>query len=282
MILYNDYLRSKYGCKVYRIAVDAGFRCPGRCSYCNENGSRSPYTDPKQTVEEQVRKRIEYLKDKKRAAKFIIYFQAFTNTNASAKKLKEIYDKALGFDGIVGLSIGTRPDAVDREKIELISSYKNRYEVWIEFGLQSSNDETLKNIGRGHSYADFARAVKLAKEYGILVSAHVILGLPGETKKDMMATAEKLNELKIDGVKVHPLHILRGSALETPYREGKLKLLAEDEYVELAREFIKRLPDDVIIQRMTGQGGKLDHIAPAWALNKLNTIEKMRKCLAHR
>ena len=279
MILYNDYLRSKYGCKVYRIALDAGFSCPnlnsGGCIYCNSKGSRASYIDPALTIQKQLEIRIKYLKETKNAKKFIAYFQAHTNTYASIDKLRAAYDQVTGFDGIVGISIGTRPDAIDREKLKMIASYKNRYDLWLEYGLQSIHDKTLKSINRGHTFDDFSIAVKLAKEFGIPVCAHVILGLPGETKSDMMATAKKLAGLKIEGIKIHLLHILKGSKLEELYRQGKIGLLEQDEYAGLAREFLSNLSPDIIVQRLTGQGSKDDHIAPAWALDKAGTIKKI-------
>ena len=276
MQLYNDYLKQKYGTKVYKIAIDAGFSCPGRCIYCNNKGSRASYINPIDSVKEQIRKRIEFLKKYKNAKKFIAYFQAFTNTYAPVDKLKQIYDEIAGFNEIVGLSIGTRPDAVDSEKLKLIASYKDRYEIWIEYGLQSIHDKTLKLINRGHSFDDFLKAASLTKEFGIPVCAHVILGLPGETKEDMMATAGKLTELKIEGVKIHLLHILKGSELEKQYVQGKVKLLEREEYINLVCEFLKNLPPDIIVQRLTGEGNQEDHIAPLWALDKLKTVNMIR------
>jgi radical SAM protein (TIGR01212 family) len=276
MILYNDYLKSKYGCKVYRIALDAGFTCPGRCIYCNHNGSRAVYIDSGDTIKEQIKKRMAYLKEANKAKKFIAYFQAFTNTNAPVDKLKKAYDEVSGFDDIVGISIGTRPDSVDRKKIQLIASYKKSYEVWIEYGLQSAHDKTLQLINRGHTYDDFLKAYGLAKEYGLLVSAHVILGLPGEKKEDMIETAKKLSALKVDGIKIHLLHVLRGSELENMYYQGKVRLLEQKEYVELVCDFLRNLSPGIIIQRLTGEGRREDHIAPLWALDKIDTINKIR------
>ena len=275
MILYNNYLRTKYGCKVYRIGLDAGFSCPGRCIYCNSNGSRASYIDPKESVKEQLEKRIKYLKEAKGAKKFIAYFQAFTNTYAPVEKLKKVYDEAIGIDDIVGISIGTRPDAIDREKLDLIASYKDRYEMWLEYGLQSAHDKTLKLINRGHTFEDFLNAIKLTKEFGVPIAVHVILGLPGETKADMVETAKRLSELRIDGIKIHVLHILKGSALERLYNEGKVKILNQDEYVDMACAFLNNLSPDIIIQRLTGQGSRSDHVAPLWALDKIDTINKI-------
>ena len=292
MNLYNDYssyLKTKYGCKVYRIGLDAGFSCPNRdpgkgsgCIYCNEEGSRSSYTHPEEPVAEQLASRIEYLKLKKDAQKFIAYFQAFTNTHAPVNKLKEIYDKVLPFKDVVGISIGTRPDAVDREKLKLIASYKDRYEVWLEYGLQSIHDRTLEMINRGHTFRDFTDALKLAKEFGIPVSSHVILGLPGEAKSDMLETAKRLSELKIDGVKIHLLHVLKGSALEKLYHEGKVRILEQDEYAELVCDFLEYLSGNILIQRITGEGPRYNHIAPLWALDKVGTINKIKEELLKR
>jgi len=293
MRLYNDYssyLKNKYGCRVYRIALDAGFSCPNRdgtkgrggCLYCNEDGSRAAYSEPQNPVEKQLSDRIEHLKRTKDAKKFIAYFQAFTNTYGPVDALKSVYDKVLPFKDIVGISIGTRPDSIDREKLSLIASYKDRYEVWLEYGLQSIHDKTLTAMNRGHNYKDFTSALTLTREFGILVSCHVIIGLPGESRQDIMETAEKLTELKIDGVKIHLLHILKGSQLETMYREGKVRLLEREEYVELACDFLERLSNDIVIQRLTGEGPRESHVAPDWALDKTGTINRIRETLERR
>jgi len=283
MLLYSDYLRAKYGCKVYRIAVDAGFTCPNRdgtkgkggCLYCNENGSRAAYIEPSNTVRKQLETRIDYLKANKGGKKFIAYFQPFSNTYAPIDILKKNYDQITPFDDIVGLSIGTRPDTVDEEKLSLIASYREKHEVWIEYGLQTMHNRTLKAINRGHTFGDFIRAVELAKNRHIPVCAHVILGLPGETREEMLETAKKIRQMGIEGVKIHVLHVLKGSALEDLYNSGKVRLLGEDEYVDLVCAFLRCLPEDIIVQRLTGQGSREDHIAPEWAFNKNGTIRKI-------
>lgn len=285
MKLYNDYgsyLKKRYGAKVYRISLDAGFSCPNRCLYCNKNGSRSSYADPKKPVKEQLSGRIEYLKKSRGASKFVAYFQTFTNTNSPVNRLKEAYDQILPFKEIVGLSIGTRPDCVDPDKLRLISSYKNRYEVWLEYGLQSIHDRTLKAINRGHNFDDFLRAYDETKKLSIPVCVHVIIGLPGETKEEIIGTARKLTELKVDGVKIHLLHILKGSKLEKLYNDGLVKVLEQGEYVELVCDFLENLSEGIIIHRLTGQGNREDHIAPLWALDKAGTIEKIEETLRKR
>jgi radical SAM protein, TIGR01212 family len=287
---YNSYLKQKHGCKVYRVGLDAGFSCPNRdgtkgsggCIYCNADGSRSSYTDPEYPVGKQLSSRIEYLKKKYWPSKFIAYFQAFTNTYAPAKKLKAVYDLVLPFKEVIGISIGTRPDCIDREKLELITSYKDRYDVWLEYGMQSMHDRTLKVINRGHTFKDFLHAFDLTKRSGIAVCVHAILGLPGETKGDMIATARKISEIGANGVKIHLLHILKASALEGLYGEGRVALLEQDEYVELVCDFLENLSPDIVIQRLTGEADRENHIAPLWALDKTGTIEKIRKTLERR
>jgi radical SAM protein (TIGR01212 family) len=279
---YSSYLKERYGAKVYRISLDAGFSCPHRCLYCNEDGSRSPYADPKRPVKEQLSSRIEYLKKSRDASKFVAYFQAFTNTNSPVNRLKEVYDQILPFDEVIGLSIGTRPDCVDPDKLELIASYKERYEVWLEYGLQSIHDRTLKAINRGHDFNDFLTAYNDTKKLSIPVCVHVIIGLPGETREDIIGTARKLTELKVDGVKIHLLHILKGSGLEKLYKNGGVRVLTQEEYVELACDFLENLSEDIIIHRLTGQGKRGDHIAPLWALDKSGTIRKIEEALVKR
>ena len=293
MRLYNDYttyLKSKYGARVYRIPLDGGFSCPNRdgtkgiggCIYCGNGGSRSACVNPEESVKEQLASRIDHLKKRKGAAKFIAYFQAFTNTYASPGTLKAVYDQILGFKEIVGLSIATRPDAVDADKLQLISSYAGRYEAWVEFGLQSIHNRTLETINRGHTFEDFLAAYNLTKKEGIPVCVHVILGLPGETRDDMLKTARALAELKVDAVKIHLLHVLKDSPLEKSYNEGRVALMTQPEYVEMACDFLENLSPEIIIQRLTGEGNRSNHVAPSWALDKVGTIDKIRGTLAAR
>lgn len=287
---YNTFLKNKYGCKVYRIGIDGGFSCPNRdgikgsggCLYCNDNGSRSAYSGPGKNIGEQITARIGQLKNKDGAAKFIAYFQAFTNTYASVETLKKRYDQILGFDEIVGLSIGTRPDAIDDDKLKLISSYADRYDVWIELGLQSIHNRTLEKINRGHTFEDFLKALKDVKKFNIPVCAHIILGLPGETREDMLETARTISKLNIDSVKIHLLHILKDSPLERLYRDGKVPIMSQHEYVELVCDFLENLSSGIIIQRLTGEGDRISHIAPEWALDKMSTINRINEVLNNR
>lgn len=287
---YDSYLKNKYGCKVYRIALNAGFSCPNRdgtkgadgCIYCSDKGSAASYAKIGTGVREQLTSGIARYKDMVGTKKFIAYFQAFTNTYAPIDTLKSTYDAVLGLDRIVGISIATRPDAIDREKLKLISSYAPEYDVWMEYGLQSMNDRTLKAINRGHAFRSFVDAVEMTKKFGLPVCAHVILGLPGETNEDALKTAGAINCLGLDGIKIHLLHVLRNSRLEDLYNEGRVDLLEKNEYVELVCDFLERLDPKIIVQRLTGEGGRSDHIAPAWALNKIAVINEIGETLKKR
>ncbi len=269
---YSKYLEDLFNCKVYKITIDAGFSCPNRdgsisydgCIFCDSGGSFSQAHSSRLSVEEQVEAGINKLEKRFKAKKFIAYFQAFSNTYADINTLKQVYDKAFLNEKVVGLSIGTRPDCIDSEKIELISSYAKNKEVWIEYGLQSVHDKTLKLINRGHTVQDFYDAVKLTKDKGIKICAHVIIGLPGETHDDMLKTADILANLGIDGVKIHLLCVLKGTKLEEMYKNNEVKILETDEYISLTCDFLEKLPPQTVIQRLAGTGLKPIQVAPKW------------------
>jgi len=269
---YSKYLEDLFNCKVYKITIDAGFSCPNRdglisydgCIFCDSGGSFSQAHSSCLSIEEQIEEGIKKLEKRFKAKKFIAYFQAFSNTYADINTLRQVYDKALLDDKVVGLSVGTRPDCIDVEKIKLISSYSKDKEVWIEYGLQSVHDKTLKLINRGHTVQDFYDAVKLTKNKGIKICAHVIIGLPDETRDDMLKTAEVLGNLGIDGVKVHLLCVLKGTKLEEMYKNNEVKILETDEYISLTCDFLERLPPEMVIQRLAGTGLRPIQIAPKW------------------
>jgi hypothetical protein len=208
---FKNYLKDKFpGLKVYKIALDAGFTCPhrsadtraGGCIYC-ENRSFSPYArlPIRPPISEQIAKAMDFYRQRHKADKFIIYFQAYTNTLGPVDKLKALYDEALAHQDVVGLAIGTRPDCVPDKTLDLITGYTKRYDVWLEYGLQSAHDKTLEFINRGHKYSDFEDAVKRTKGRGISIAAHLILGLPGETKADMLESVQKVIDLGVDPVR---------------------------------------------------------------------------------
>ncbi len=277
---FSKYLEEKFGTKVYKITLDAGFSCPNRdgtissegCIFCDEQGSFSLSHSSLLPIREQVKEAIRNLPARYNAKKFLAYFQAYTNTYGSLNFLKKTYDEAFSDDRIVGISIGTRPDCVDIKKIKLISTYPN---PWIEYGLQSVHNKTLKLINRGHDFETFLRSYELTKKFDIKVCVHVILGLPDETYDDMIQTALTLQKLRPDGVKFHVLTVLRGTKLHELYLQNKLKLMSEDEYCNILCDFLELLPPDTTIHRTAGTGLIDELIAPLWVKNKFETQNKI-------
>lgn len=280
---YSEYLRKTFSKKVYKITLDAGFYCPNRdgkisyggCLFCDEVGSFSRCNDIELSIQEQIKTSIEKLSNQFKAEEFIAYFQSYSNTYGSIEKLKEIYDSVFFDDRIVGISIGTRPDCVDNEKLDLISTYKN---PWIEYGLQSANDETLRLINRGHDFECFKNAVIETKKRGISVCAHIILGFENETRKDMLETAKKLAELNIDGIKIHMLTVLKDSPLYKKYQEKPFYLMNMEQYCEIVCDILEILPKTCSIQRIAGTGFSETTIEPKWVNRRfeiLNLIDKM-------
>lgn len=287
---YSTYLKQKFGCRVYRIPIDAGFTCPtrdgtisrGGCAYCDPRGSASAVSDKKLGVREQMIKGMEAARKRYKAEKFIAYFQAFTNTYAPTARLKRIYDEAADFPGVVGLAIGTRPDCVPDEALNLIASFTPRFESWVEYGLQSAHDSTLSAIRRGHTVAQFSDAARRTAQRGIKVCAHAILGLPGETGEMMNETARFIAALPVDGVKIHLLHILKESPIEAPYREGAIPVLSQEEYVALVCDFLELLPPGMVVQRLTGEAPRANLLAPLWALDKHAVLDAINAELERR
>ena len=280
---FSEYLKNKFGKKVYKITLDAGFSCPNRdgkissggCIFCDDGGSFSRAHSKLLSVQEQVQEGIHNLSTRFKALKFMSYFQAYSNTYKPVNELKNIYDASLCHPDIVGISIGTRPDCVDEAKLNLIASYTNNYETWVEYGLQSMHDKTLRFINRGHDFETFVKAYNLTKQRGINVGVHVILGLPGETKEDMLTTIKTLAEMGVDGVKFHCLCIFPNTKLYDMYEAGEIKLLEEDEYVDIACDCIELLPSDTTIHRLGGNGLQAIKVAPKWLNKKFEILNKI-------
>ncbi len=276
---FNEYCRDRFGGRVERLAIDAGFSCPNRtsrtaggCVYCGPRGSRAPYVDCQQSVSEQLAKRISELK-RRPAVKYAPYFQAYSNTYASVSKLRRLYQEALNVSGTVMLIIGTRPDCLEQATLDLLAGLNERVEIWLELGLQSAQDQTLKRIKRGHDFACFSRAVRAARRRKLKVAAHVMLGLPGEGRREIMMTAESLAALPLDGIKIHSLHVVRDSALATEFVAGKVKLLGREEYVAWTCDFLERLPANIVVGRVTGEAPREILVAPQWCLDKMSVIK---------
>ena len=281
---YRDYLKQLFPFRVYKIGLDAGFTCPNRdgsvayggCVYC-ENRSFSPNSkDAKRSVSEQIVSGMEFYRRHFKAEKFIAYFQAYTNTYGPISLLDNLYKEALTFPDVVGLSIGTRPDCLPDEIIDLLSCYSKKTHLWVEIGLQSMHEDTLKWMNRGHSFDQFVDAITRVKLKGLRVCVHVILGFPGETHEMMMQTADILAGLNIDGLKIHHLYVAENTMLEKMYEKGGMNLLSLDEYIHTVCDFLERIPPNVAIQRLTGELTGDYLIAPKWGASKmviLTTIE---------
>ncbi len=271
----SGFFREKFGSPVYKIPLDAGFSCPNRdgttgesgCSFCY-NPSFSPCSKDRDSssgplaVSEQVKKGLQH----KPGAKHLAYFQAYTNTYSSPERLKSLYDEALEFPSVVGLSIATRPDCISEEVLKILEKYTQRYHVWIEYGLQSAHDRTLEKINRGHGAAAFEEAMRQTRGRGIYTCAHIILGLPGENSDMMLKTIDFLNRTKVDGVKFHHLQVIKGTGMEKQYRQGQIKLFKREiDYYPVLCDCIEQLSPAIVIHRLAGQvtsDGLL--IAPQW------------------
>jgi radical SAM protein (TIGR01212 family) len=282
---FTTYLKAAFGQRVQKITVDAGLSCPNRdgtlsfggCIYCNPRGSGTGAHRRGLSITEQLVQGKAALFRRYKAEKFIAYFQSFSNTYAPLEHLRRLYQEALSVDGIVGLSVGTRPDCVQEPVIELLEKISRDRMVWIEYGLQSACDRTLARINRGHDAARFLKAVRMTRGRGIRICAHVILGLPGESRQEMMETADFIAASGIDGVKIHLLYVVGGTELENMYRAGSYRCLGQDEYASLVCRFIERLPEKMVIQRLTGDPHRQELVAPAWSLDKGGTLSMIRE-----
>lgn len=286
----NSYFRQRFGVRVHKLTVDAGLTCPNRdgrvgtggCIYCNARGSGTGAHTRGLSITEQLEAGKAAVARRFKAKRFIAYFQSYSNTYAPLGKLQAMYDEALQVEGIVGLSVGTRPDCVDASVLDMLESYARRALVWIEYGLQSAHDATLARINRGHDAATFQRAVLATAGRGIQICAHIILGLPGESVEQMRATAEFIARLPIDGVKLHLLYVVRGTPMEAMYRSGAYRCLTQEEYVALVCDLLERLPPHMVIQRLTGDPHRDELVAPQWALAKTQTLDLIQRQLALR
>ncbi|MBI4400514.1 MAG: TIGR01212 family radical SAM protein [Nitrospirae bacterium] len=274
------YLREQFPFRVFKIAIDAGFNCPNRdgsigyggCTYCG-NASFSPNSRvPRAPIAQQIADGIRFYRERLQGEKFIVYFQAYTNTHGPLDRLRQVYDEALGYTDVVGLAVGTRPDCVPDRVLDLLARYAGRTHLWLELGLQSSHDTTLQRLNRRHTYAQFVDAVRRAQERALRVCAHVILGLPGETREMMLETADRLAQLGLDGVKLHHFYVTKGTALERLYRRSTVRVLTLREYVGLACDFLERTPTRVVVQRLTGEVAEPYVVAPHWGVTKLQVI----------
>lgn len=287
---YNSYLRQRFGCRVQKISLDAGLSCPNRdgtlgyegCIYCNDRGSGTGAAQRLQSITEQLQAAKSYLGRRYKARKFLAYFQSFTNTHAPLPVLQRLYREALAVPDVVGLTIGTRPDSVPDPVLDHLEELSRRDPVWVEYGLQSAHDTTLRLIRRGHTVSQFTDAVQRTRARQIPICAHVVLGLPGETRADMLETARFLASLDIQAVKIHLLYVIRGTELDRWYQQGSYQCLTRDQYVSLVADFLSLLPPEVIIQRLTGDPHPEELVAPAWSQEKQANLAAIKACMLQR
>ena len=288
---FNTYLKESFGERVQKISLDAGLGCPNRdgtisrrgCIFCDRRGSGTgALINHGLSIAQQIAEAKGFIQKRYKAKRFIAYFQSFTNTYAPVSRLKGLYDEALAQKDMVGLSVATRPDCVDREILTLLSSYQTDHLVWLEYGLQSSHDKTLKLINRGHDVACFEQTVLMADEYSINICAHIIIGLPGEDREMILQTARFLSNLPIQGVKIHLLYVVKGTPLSEFYHKEGFRCLEREEYANLVVDFLELLPPDMVIQRLTGDPVKSELVAPLWAKEKQINLKLIQTILERR
>ena len=271
---YGWHLRNRFSCRVSKVNVDAGFTCPNRdgsrgtggCIYCDNSSFSPDATQPHISIEEQMEAGMAYHRQRLGSEKFIIYFQKFTNTYADPDHLRSIYSKALSHPDVLGISIGTRPDAVSKEIAELLAELAEKHYVCLELGLQSMDDDILSRINRGHTFAEYLASVQLVKDRGFDICTHLIYGFPGETRESFLKTAGLIAALGINSVKLHQLHAVKGTELAEQYLQGRFVPLEMSEYIAAACDFLERIPAEVTIQRLYGSAPLSIRVAPQWNL----------------
>ncbi|WP_040196549.1 TIGR01212 family radical SAM protein [Candidatus Soleaferrea massiliensis] len=286
----NYHLRQTFGCKVFKVSLNAGFTCPNRdgtrgiggCIFCSEAGSGDFAGNPAEDLYSQFCKVKEQLHHKWPRAKYVAYFQAYTNTYAPIDVLREKYEAALRFDGVVGLSIATRPDAISDETLDYLADLHQRTYLVVELGLQTAHDQTGRLINRCFDYAEFERTFRKLKELGVRVCVHLINGLPGEDREMMLETVRRVAALGPHSVKLHLLHVLRGTQLEKLYEDGAFRLLELEEYVDIVCSQLELLPAAAVIGRVTGDGAKEQLVGPMWSLKKFVVMNEIDKELLRR
>ena len=266
---FGQDLQRRYGEKVHKLTLHGGFSCPNRdgtigrggCTFCNVASFVDEQTQflP---IAEQLKNRAGEIH---RAKRYLAYFQAYTNTHAEVQTLKKMYEEALKEADIVCLCVGTRPDCVPDAVLELLSDYREQgYEIWLELGLQTANDRTLKRINRGHDFAAYEQTTQRARALGLKVCAHLIMGLPNETEEDNLQTLKKVIQVGVDGIKLHPLHIVEGSKMGQAWKADRMTTLSQEEYVDIATNLIRHTPPEVIFHRVTATARRPTLLAPEW------------------
>ena len=287
---FGQLMLKRFGERVHKIALDAAFTCPNRdgskgtggCTFCN-NVSFSPNGRRPDPLHDQIASGRRVIRKRTGARKYLAYFQAYTNTYGDIDRLSSLYEQALAEPDVVGLSIGTRPDCVPDAVLELLTGYRHRgYEIWLELGLQSAFDQTLARVNRGHGFAEYADTVRRARARGIQLCTHLIAGLPGETGRHCQESLKRVLELGTQGLKLHPLHVVKGTALANDWRRGEYRPLTLEAYVEIASDLVQATPADVVWHRMTGTASREILLAPLWCAEKWRVLNAITRELQSR
>ena len=286
----NQYLHDIFGQKLYKIALDGGFTCPNRdgttdtrgCIFCSGAGSGEFAGNCTMSITQQIEKGKERVAGKIKDGGYIAYFQAFTNTYAPVEKLRSLYMEAISHEDIAVMSVATRPDCLPDEVLDLLCECNQIKPVWVELGLQTIHPGTAEYIRRGYPLSVYDEAVKRLKASGLEVITHVMLGLPGETRQDMLDTVSYVGKSRVDGIKLQLLHVIRGTDLEKDYLEGKFETLAFESYVELVAECVALLPEKMVIHRMTGDGDKRTLVAPMWSADKKRVLNAIKTAISQK
>ncbi len=286
---YSNYFRNLYGARVQKVSIDAGFTCPNRdgsrgvggCTYCNNNAFNPSYCKPEKSVSQQIAEGIKFHKWRyNEAVSYLAYFQAYSNTYAPLETLKKLYEEALNYPEVIGLIIGTRPDCIDEEKLEYLKELSVNHYIAVEYGIESCYNQTLKRINRGHTFEEAVRAVKMTSGLGINTGAHFIFGLPGESREEMLDQADMISELPLTTVKFHQLQIIKGTSMETEFKNnpGDFNLFTWDEYLDFFIAFIERLNPAIVVERFTGEAPPRFLTGEGWGKKRtdqiVNLIEK--------
>jgi radical SAM protein (TIGR01212 family) len=286
---YSNYFRKLYGSRVQKVSIDAGFTCPNRdgtkgtggCTYCNNDAFNPSYCIPEKSVTQQIEEGIEFHKRRYReATSYLAYFQAFSNSYAPVENLKELYEEALNYPGVIGLIIGTRPDCIDEEKLEYLKDLSRRCYIAVEYGIESCYNKTLIRINRGHSFEEAVNSVNMTAALGINTGAHFIFGLPGETLDEMLEEAEIISRLPLTSVKFHQLQVIKGTKMELEFEKdpSDFHFFSWEEYLEFIVRFLEMLNPDFVVERFTGEAPPRFLSGERWGKKRtdqlVNLIEK--------
>jgi radical SAM protein (TIGR01212 family) len=287
---FGQLMLQRHGERVHKIALDAAFTCPNRdgskgsggCTFCN-NVSFSPNGRRPKPLWEQIAAGRQVIRKRTGARKYLAYFQAYTNTYGDVDRLRKLYDEALAEPDVIGLSIGTRPDCVPDQVLDLLAEYRAEgHEVWLELGLQSAFDQTLQRVNRGHGFAEYADTAKRANQRHIPLCTHLIAGLPGENKRHCLESLRRVLDLGTDGLKLHPLHVVKGTALANDWRRADYQALSLEAYVEIAADLVQATPEEVVWHRLTGTASREILLAPLWCAEKWRVLNAIARELQRR